>query len=198
MVGACFEALDRQPPERPFPRLAYADAMLRYGTDKPDLRFGLEIEDVTEVTRGSEFKVFAEAPVVRFLVVPQQFSPSELAKLEEVAKEWGAKGLAYLVYDEAGEVRSPIAKFLSQAELDAFGAPPGSTVLFAADDESTVERVLGALRLHLGRELDLVDESEGRVPLDRRLPAVPARRGHRPLDVRTTIPSRARSRATRS
>ena len=71
----------------------------------------------------------------------------------------GREGLAYLVYDEAGEVRSPIAKFLSQAELDAFRAPPASTVLFAADDESAVERVLGALRLHLGRELDLVDES---------------------------------------
>ena len=134
--------------------------MLRYGSDKPDLRFGLEIQDATEVTRGSEFKVFADAPVVRFLVVPQQFSRGELAKLEEVAKEWGAKGLAYLVYDEGGEVRSPIAKFLSQAELDAFGAPPASTVLFAADDEANVERVLGALRLQLGRELDLVDETK--------------------------------------
>ena len=160
VVVACFEALDRPPPERPFPRLAYADAMLRYGSDKPDLRFGLEIQDATEITRGSEFKVFADAPVVRFLVVPQQFSRGELAKLEEVAKEWGAKGLAYLVYDEGGEVRSPIAKFLSQAELDAFGAPPASTVLFAADDEANVERVLGALRLQLGRELDLVDETK--------------------------------------
>ena len=159
VVVACFEALDRPPPERPFPRLAYADAMLRYGSDKPDLRFGLEIQDATEITRESEFKVFADAPAVRFLVVPQQFSRGELAKLEEVAKEWGAKGLAYLVYDEEGEVRSPIAKFLSQAELDAFGAPPASTVLFAADDEANVERVLGALRLQLGRELDLVDET---------------------------------------
>ena len=160
VVVACFEALDRSPPERPFPRLAYADAMLRYGSDKPDLRFGLEIQDATEVTRGSEFKVFAGAPVVRFLVVPQQFSRGELAKLEEVAKEWGAKGLAYLVYNEEGEMRSPIAKFLSQGELDAFGAPPASTVLFGADDEASVERVLGALRLHLGRTLDLIDETK--------------------------------------
>jgi aspartyl-tRNA synthetase len=160
VVVACFEALDRPPPERPFPRLAYADAMLRYGSDKPDLRFGLEIQDATEITRGSEFGVFANAPVVRFLVVPQQLSRGDLAKLEETAKEWGAKGLAYLVYDEGGEVRSPIAKFLSQRELDAFAAPPASTVLFGADDESNVERVLGALRLHLGRELGLVDESQ--------------------------------------
>ena len=123
-VVASFEALGREPPARPFPRLSYAEAMLRYGTDKPDLRFGLEIQDATEVTRGSEFGVFANAPAVRYLVVPQEFSRAELGRLEEVAKEWGAKGLAYLVYDEEGEVRSPIAKFLSQAELDAFAAPP--------------------------------------------------------------------------
>ncbi len=132
--------------------------MLKYGSDKPDLRFELEIQDGTEVTRGSEFGVFAGAPVVRFLVVPQELSRGDLAKLEEFAKEWGAKGLAYLVSGADGEVRSPIAKFLSQAELDAFAAPPASTVLFAADEEPAVERVLGALRLHLGRELGLVDE----------------------------------------
>ncbi|HEX2505967.1 MAG TPA: amino acid--tRNA ligase-related protein, partial [Gaiellaceae bacterium] len=84
---------------------------------------------------------------------------SELAKLEEVAKEWGAKGLAYLVVDEEGEVRSPIAKFLSEPELEAFRAEPGSTVLFAADEPAQVSRTLGALRLHLGRELGLVDET---------------------------------------
>jgi aspartyl-tRNA synthetase len=160
VVVACFEAVDREPPKRPFPRLAYADAMLRYGSDKPDLRFGLEIQDATDVTRDSEFGVFANAPVVRYLVVPQELSRGELAKLEDFAKEWGAKGLAYLVYDEAGGVRSPIAKFLSEAELDAFRPQPASTVLFAADDEAAVERVLGALRLHLGRELELVDETK--------------------------------------
>ena len=160
VVVACFEAVDREPPERPFPRLAYADAMLRYGSDKPDLRFGLEIQDATDVTRDSEFGVFANASVVRYLVVPQELSRGELAKLEDFAKEWGAKGLAYLVYDEAGEVRSPIAKFLSEPELAAFRPPPASTVLFAADDESAVERVLGALRLHLGRELELIDETK--------------------------------------
>ncbi len=159
VVAASFEAVGREPPERPFPRISYREAMLRYGSDKPDLRFGLEIQDATDVTRGSEFGVFAGASTVRFLVVPRPFSRGELAKLEVFAKEWGAKGLAYLVYDGEGEVRSPIAKFLSPTELDAFTAIPGSTVLFVADEVPVAERVLGALRLHLGRELGLVDET---------------------------------------
>src|SRR5919109_5226827 len=158
-VVASFEALDREPPARPFPRMSWADVMGRYGTDKPDLRFGLEIQDATAVTRGSEFGVFAGAEAVRFLVVPQAFSRAELERLEEVAKEWGAKGLAYLVFDETGEVRSPIAKFLSEQEHALFRSEPGSTVLFGADEEATVSRVLGALRVQLGAELGLVDET---------------------------------------
>ncbi|MEX1358054.1 MAG: aspartate--tRNA ligase [Gaiellaceae bacterium] len=158
-VVAAFEAVGRTPPERPFPRMTWHEAMACYGSDKPDLRFELEIQDATEVTRGSEFGVFAGADCVRFLTVPQAFSRAELARLEEVAKEWGAKGLAYLVHDEEGEVRSPIAKFLSEGELAAFRADPSSTVLFAADTEQTVSRVLGGLRAHLGRELELADPS---------------------------------------
>jgi aspartyl-tRNA synthetase len=158
VVGA-FIAIGREPPSRPFPRMTYADAMAKYGTDKPDLRFGLEIRDATEVTRGSEFGVFANAPVVRFVVAPRAFSRAELARLEEVAKEWGAKGLAYLV-NEDGELRSPIAKFLSERELEAFRSEPGTTVLFAAGDEAMVERVLGGLRIHLGRELGLANRGE--------------------------------------
>ena len=123
---ATFEALGRTPPTRPFPRMGYAEAMLRYGSDKPDVRFGLEIQEATEVTRGSEFGVFAGAETVRFLAAPKAYSRAELQRLEDVAKEWGAKGLAYLVVDESGEVRSPIAKFLSERELIAFAAPPGS------------------------------------------------------------------------
>jgi len=144
--------------EPPWPRMTWDEADRRFGSDKPDLRFGLEIQDGTEVTRGSRFGVFANAPAVRYLVAPQVFSRGELAKLEEVAKEWGAKGLAYIVYDEEGQARSPIEKFLSAAELEAFKADPGSTVLFAADEPAMVSRVLGALRLHLGRELELIDE----------------------------------------
>jgi aspartyl-tRNA synthetase len=144
--------------ETPFPRLTWEEADHRYGSDKPDLRFGLELEDATELTRGSQFGVFANAPCVRFLRAPQEYSRAELERLEEFAKEWGAKGLAYLVFDEAGEVRSPIAKFLSEEELEAFRGDPGSTVLFAADEPAAVSRVLGQLRLHLGRELGLIDE----------------------------------------
>ena len=94
--------------------MTFAEADRRFGSDKPDLRYGLELEDATELTRGSGFGVFAGAEAVRFLRVPQAFSRRELEELEAFAKQWGAKGLAYLVYDEEGEVRSPIAKFLSE------------------------------------------------------------------------------------
>ena len=146
----------------PFERMTHAEAQARFGSDKPDLRFGLEIEDATDATRGSEFGVFGKAPAVRFIRVPQAFSRAELERLEGVAKEWGAKGLAYLVYAEDGEMRSPIAKFLSEDELALFRGEPGSTVLFAADEPAIAARVLGALRLHLGRELGLIDESAWR------------------------------------
>jgi aspartyl-tRNA synthetase len=155
VVASC-EAAGRAVPPRPFERLSYDDVMRRYGTDKPDLRYGLEIEDATELTRSSSFGVFAGAPVVRYLVAPRTYSRAELGRLEEIAKEWGAKGLAYLVND-GGEIRSPIAKFLSEAELAALAPEPGSTALFAAADEATVSRVLGGLRVHLGRELGLAE-----------------------------------------
>jgi aspartyl-tRNA synthetase len=158
-VVASFEAVGRTAPATPFARMPYDDAMAKYGTDKPDLRFGLEIQDATEATRGSQFGVFANAPCVRYLVAPRAFTRTELARLEEVAKEWGAKGLAYLVND-GGEIRSPIAKFLSEQELAAFAGGPGTTTLFAAGDKALVERVLGGLRTHLGRELDLAETGE--------------------------------------
>src|SRR4029077_11152547 len=144
------------PPPSPGSKLR--EAARRFGTDKPDTRFGLEIEDATEATRNSEFGVFGGAEAVRFLRVPRAFSRAELARLEEVAKEWGAKGLAYVVRDEAGEVRSPIVKFLSEAELAALAVQPGETLLFAADGWATTSRVLSALRIHLGREFGLVDD----------------------------------------
>ncbi|MBA2740740.1 MAG: aspartate--tRNA ligase [Actinobacteria bacterium] len=158
-VRSAFDALGRVSPPAPFPRISWHEAMSRFGSDKPDLRFGLEIRDATEVTRGSEFGVFARAGAVRYLVAPRAFSRAELDRLESVAKEWGAKGLAYLIYGEDGEVRSPIAKFLSETELAAFGAEPGSTALFVADEPRAVARILGLLRLHLARELELVDET---------------------------------------
>ena len=145
--------------ETPWPRMTYAEADRRFGSDKPDTRFGLELEDATEPTRGSEFGVFAGAEAVRFLRVPRTYSRAELAALEELAKERGAKGLAYIVRDADGELRSPIAKFLSEEELAALGPAPGETLLFAADTWETASRVLGHLRLHLGRELGLIDDS---------------------------------------
>ena len=148
--------------EIPFARLSYADSMLRYGTDKPDLRFKLEIRDLTEATRGSGFNVFGGADAVRCLTVPQQLSRAELEDLEEIAKSWGAKGLAYVVFDEEGEARSPILKFLSEPELQAIGAEPATTVLFGADRPEIVARVLGALRSRLGEELGLIPGGEWR------------------------------------
>jgi aspartyl-tRNA synthetase len=147
VVGA-FEAAGVEQPSRPFPHLTYADAMLRYGSDKPDLRFGMEIQEATDVTRNSEFGVFKNAPCVRYVVVPKTFSRSEQARLEELAKEWGAKGLANL---------TQISKFLSERELQSFGVEEGSTALFVADEEAVAARVLGLLRLHLAHELGMVD-----------------------------------------
>jgi aspartyl-tRNA synthetase len=158
-VTATFEALGRDPHPRPFPRYSWHDVMARYGTDKPDLRFGLEIQDATDVTRDSTFAVFANATCVRFVVVPQALSRSDLDRLERDAKQLGARGLAYLVYDEVGEVRSPIAKFLSEPELARFAAEPGSTVLFVADEPAVAARVLGTLRSQLARELGLIDQT---------------------------------------
>jgi aspartyl-tRNA synthetase len=108
----------------------------------------MEIQDATEVTRDSAFGVFKNAPCVRFIVVPRTFSRAEHGRLEAVAKEWGAKGLANL---------SQVSKFLSERELASFGVEEGSTALFVADEEHLVARVLGLLRLHVARELGLID-----------------------------------------
>jgi len=145
--------------ETPWPRLTHAEADRRFASDKPDTRFELEVEDATEITRGSEFGVFAGASAVRFLRVPRTFSRAEIAELEELAKVYGAKGLAYLARAaDSGELRSPIAKFLSEPELDALAVQPGETLFFAAGVWADTSRVLGPLRLHIGRELDLIDE----------------------------------------
>jgi aspartyl-tRNA synthetase len=147
--------------ETPFARMTWEQADLEYGSDKPDLRFGLEIQDATELTRGSEFGVFANAGAVRYLRVDKELSRGDITKLEETAKGWGARGLAYLVFATAGEVRSPIAKFLSEDVLTVLRRP-GTTLLFVADEPREVSRILGFLRLHLGRELGLIDETAWR------------------------------------
>src|SRR6266498_5300315 len=142
----------------PFLRVTYDEAMLRFGIDRPDLRFGMEIQEATEATRGSEFGVFANAPRVRYIAVPKEFSRAELQALETQAKSWGAKGLAYIVFRSDGELGSTIAKFLADDLIERW-REPGHTLLFVADEERIVAKVLGLLRLQLGRELDLIDES---------------------------------------
>ena len=127
VVGA-FEAVGRHARRRGRSRASpYDDAMARYGSDKPDLRFGMEIQDATEVTRGSEFGVFANAPCVRYLVAPKAFSRAELARLEELAKEWGAKGLAYIVVDETARCARRSRSSCPSASSRRSAAPDGST-----------------------------------------------------------------------
>ena len=153
--------------ETPFPRLTHAEAMLRYGSDKPETRFGCEIADVTDALRGTEFKAFRgvidAGGVVRGFAVPGalDYSRKDFEGLVDFAKAWGGKGVAWLQLD-GGEVRSPIAKFLSPAEIEAItggvGAGDGDTVLLVADAEDAAVRVLGPLRLHLGERLRLIGD----------------------------------------
>jgi aspartyl-tRNA synthetase len=145
--------------ETPWARMTYEEADRRFGKDKPDTRFALELEDATEATRGSGFGVFAGAEAVRFLRVSRTYSRAEIVTLEDVAKERGAKGLAYLARDAAtGEIRSPIAKFLSEAELETLAPAAGETLFFVADGWDVTSRVLGHLRLELGRDLGLIHD----------------------------------------
>jgi len=155
--------LDIQAP--PYSRMGYDEAMLRYGSDRPDTRFGLEITDVSDALRGSEFKVFASVlgagGVVRAINAGQRDVPrSELEMLTEVAKRHGAGGLVWAFVQDGGGWRSPIAKFLGDDEIAAvtaaLGAQPGDLLLAVADTAETAAAALGALRLHLAERWDLV------------------------------------------
>lgn len=149
---------------QPFPRLQWREAMLKYGSDKPDLRFAMEITDVSDVVTGSQFKVFndclAAGGSVRGLKVSKHFSRKEVDELAAIPAQFGAKGLAWLAIEEA-EIRSPIAKFFTAQQLEqlkeAFAAQPGDTLLLVADANiyGVVLPALGALRVHLARELNL-------------------------------------------
>src|SRR3954464_4856160 len=123
----------------PFRRMPYDEALLRFGIDPPPLRFDMEIQEATEDTRGSEFGVFANAEAVRYIAVPREYSRSELQALENHARSWGAKGLAYIVFRADGELSSPIAKFLSDDLLDRW-RQPGHTLLFVADEPRIVAK----------------------------------------------------------
>jgi len=154
---------------RPFPRLTYAEAMDRYGSDKPDLRFGLELVDLTSVVAGSGFRVFsqtaAEGGQIKALCAPGcgSYSRREIDELTVMVKQLGAKGLAWIAMQEAPQVRSPIAKFLSEAEIAAIlkctEAGTGDLILIVADQPETVAQTLGALRLEMGQRLGLLDDS---------------------------------------
>ena len=151
----------------PFPRLAWEEAMLRYGSDKPDVRFGCEIADVTQVLAATEFNAFRgvvdSGGVVRGFACPgaTDFSRKDFDDLVEFAKTWGGKGVAWLQVS-GGEIRSPIAKFLSEAEIEGIvatvGADDGDTIFLVADEKEAAVRVLGPLRLHLGERLGLIEE----------------------------------------
>ena len=143
--------------ELPLERLAYDDAMLRFGSDKPDRRPGMEIHDLGEVFAGSEFKVFAGAlsggGVVRGLRATGEFPRSRMDALTERAKELGAKGLVWATIEQGGEWRSPIAKFLRPEEMalaaQELGAGEGDTIFAVADAAEVAARVLGTIRLEL-------------------------------------------------
>jgi aspartyl-tRNA synthetase len=151
-----------------FPRMSYAEAMDRFGIDKPDTRFGLELQDVSDIAAKSEFKVFAGAVAgggqVRCIHVPEgaSLARKKIDRLEKVAKEYGAKGLAWFKVTDEGK-SGPVAKFLADAETDAMlervGGGPGSLMVFVADKTAVVNAALANVRLALGRELELIDHA---------------------------------------
>lgn len=144
------------------PRIPYNEAMEKYGTDKPDLRFGMELTELTDELKDTEFGVFKNAEVVKGICVKggSELSRSQIDNYTEIAKSEGAGGLAYLTYKD-GEVQSPIAKFLKPEELDAIksklGAEDGDVIFFGADTRKVVNKVLGRLRGEFATHFKLKD-----------------------------------------
>ena len=149
----------------PFPRMTYDDAMTLYGSDKPDTRFEMLLQDLTDIVKEIDFKVFSEAPVVKAIVVKNaadKYSRKDIDKLTEQAKQYGAKGLAW-VKVASDALNGPIAKFLKDLtnELtDALRLEENDLVLFVADTVEVANATLGALRVRLAKELGLIDESK--------------------------------------
>ncbi|OAP86860.1 aspartate--tRNA ligase [Peptidiphaga gingivicola] len=148
--------------EKPIPRITYADAMERYGSDKPDLRFGLELVNLTEYFENTPFRVF-QNPYVGAVVMPGGASQPRRAfdKWQEWAKARGAKGLAYVTIAEDGQLGGPVAKNISEAEraglAEKVGAKPGDCVFFAAGSPIEARELLGAARLEIGKRCGLID-----------------------------------------
>jgi aspartyl-tRNA synthetase len=162
---------------KPFPRLSYADIIERYGSDKPDIRFGLELKDLTDIVAGSELAVFKSAAQaggkVKAIVLPGcgGYTRKQIDDLTELAKSWGAKGLISMALDKDApaaasgfpleRVKSPVAKYLTQAEISGIiqrtGAGPGDLILAMAGTTKVVNDVLGRLRREMGSRLKLID-----------------------------------------
>lgn len=151
--------------EMPIQRMTYLDAMARFGSDKPDLRFGLELVEVTDYFSKTEFRVF-QAPYVGAVVMPGgAASPRrELDAWQDWAKARGAKGLAYILVQEDGTLGGPVAKNISEAEQSGIaakvGAKPGDAIFFAAGERSASLNLLGAVRLEVGKRCNLINENE--------------------------------------
>ena len=149
----------------PFPRMAYDDAMNRYGSDKPDTRFDMLLQDLTEVVKDVDFKVFSEAPAVKAIVVKghaDKYSRKDIDKMTEFAKQFGAKGLAWIKVTD-GAIAGPVAKFLTSIEdklTDALQLEENDLVLFVADKLEVANDTLGALRSRIAKELDMIDNSK--------------------------------------
>ena len=149
----------------PFPRMKYDDAMALYGSDKPDTRFEMLLQDLTDLVKGVDFKVFSEAPAVKAIVVKgaaDNYSRKDIDKMTEVAKQYGAKGLAWVKVVD-GELNGPVAKFLTGIQGDltsALGLEDKDLVLFVADTLEVVNATLGALRGRIAKELDLIDSDK--------------------------------------
>lgn len=149
----------------PFPRMSYDEAMNKYGSDKPDTRFEMLLEDLTETVKGVDFKVFSEAETVKAIVVKGKadaYSRKDIDKLTEFAKQFGAKGLAWVKYNDAN-LAGPVAKFLTDIEsalVERLALSENDLVLFVADSLDVANNTLGALRNRIAKEQDLIDESQ--------------------------------------
>ena len=149
----------------PFPRMKYDDAMALYGSDKPDTRFEMLLQDLTDLVKGVDFKVFSEAPAVKAIVVKgaaDNYSRKDIDEMTEVAKQYGAKGLAWVKVVD-GELNGPVAKFLTAIQADlktALGLEDKDLVLFVADTLDVANATLGALRGRIAKELGLIDSNK--------------------------------------
>ena len=169
MVEIFNEFSDKKVTEAPFPRIPYHEAMLKYGSDKPDLRIPIDIIDANDVWEGSDFKIFAQIAsgggCVRGIPAPNTGSKprSFFDKMIGYAQEQGAKGLAYIIIDEEGNGKGPIAKFLNAEKLQLLkekaGLTAGDAIFFSSGKKDEAADIAGKVRSELGRQLDLIDES---------------------------------------